>query len=725
MTHDERIARLKSMLSQVAGPDGLEALALSAPPAGGLEALESPDPAREVAANALRKLKTGAPLSPDEAFGLEAIVLPDKRPVVFIRNNVFDPVPMDDWAYLNGPEVHARLEPLFPSIGRVELPANPSIPYGGTGFVVGPGLLMTNRHVARLFTDGLGTHLTYHTGGSAVDFKREDGTPASDTSARVEVMGVVMIHPYWDMALLRVAGLPPSAQPLKLSVTAPEALVGRDVVVVGYPARDYRNDFEVQDRVFQRKYGVKRLQPGKAQQRERIQSFENEVEAMTHDSSTLGGNSGSALIEVATGAVVGLHFAGEYLKANYGVPTYELARDQRVVDAKLNFQGNVAPTGAWGDSWARADKGFENVGPVEKKAEPKSLPAPPLAAAGSGAVSFHLPVQVTVTVGAPAMAGDYQAPVGVVAVPAPRLGAPPLVEKVPVIYPDIESREGYQNDFLEFADGKTVPMPQLTGKGKSIAAKLEDGSPVLHYHKFSLVMHKKRRLALFTAANVDWRPALRKIRGKKPTRKELDGFTGNEREDWVIDTRIPFDHQLPDYFYAKGGGAFDRGHLVRRDDVAWGDSFEDMQKGNGDTFHMTNCSPQTADFNRAKPSEFNWGALENMVQQETKTEKVCVFSGPVLDDNDRYFHGLVKSGVEVSVQIPTKFWKIIVANNDGEPAAFGFVLDQDLSDVDLHAELAVPDGWKKFMRPIAEIEGFLRGLAKLGPFKAWDQWEGE
>jgi endonuclease G len=163
------------------------------------------------------------------------------------------------------------------------------------------------------------------------------------------------------------------------------------------------------------------------------------------------------------------------------------------------------------------------------------------------------------------------------------------------------------------------------------------------------------------------------------------------------------------------------GHLVRRDDVAWGESFEDMQKGNGDTFHTTNCSPQTADFNRAKPSEFNWGALENMVQQETKSEKVCVFSGPVFQQADRFFHGLVKSGAKVSVQIPSRFWKIIVANNGGKPAVFGFVLDQDLTNVALFDEMAVPDIWKDYMRPISEIEGYLNGLAKLTWFKKWDQ----
>jgi endonuclease G len=729
MTHDERVQKLRNMLTHVAGPNGLESMALPVQ-AGGYETIPEGDPVRDAAANALRKLQTGAPLSPLEAFGLEAIVLPDKRPVVFVKNNVFDLVPMDEWAHLNKPEIHSRLDPLFPSIGRVELPNNSDIPYAGTGFVVGDGLLMTNRHVARIFTDGLGMHLRYHTGGSAVDFKREDGVPASDTSARVKVTDVVMIHPYWDMALLKVDGLPDSAKPLKLAVTAPEDLVGKDVVVVGYPARDYRNDLEVQDRVFQRKYGVKRMQPGKAQKRERIRSFENDVDAMTHDSSTLGGNSGSAMIDVASGTVVGLHFAGEYLKANYAVPTYELARDQRVVDARLNFQGSVAATTLWASSWAFADSHPEKtvppvppagpVAPVPVPAVPAAPLPPTLVQAAGTTVSFLLPV--TLAIGAPIpVAGSATLVPG-----TPPAGAPEAessIEKVPKIYPDLSLRKGYQNDFLHFEDGQTVPLPQLTSAGKALAAKLEDGSTVLNYHKFSLVMHKKRRLALFTAANVDWRDEKRKIDGRKPTRKELDGFTGNEKEDWVVDPRIPLDHQIPDYFYRKGGGAFDRGHLVRRDDVAWGDSFEDMQQGNGDTFHTTNCSPQTAEFNRAKPSEFNWGALENLIQKQTRTEQVCIFSGPVLAEDDRYFHGLVKSGVAVSIQIPSRFWKIIVANNDGKPAAFGFVLDQDLSDVDLHAELAIPNGWKKFMRPIAEIEGYLQGLAKLTWFKNQDQYK--
>ena len=163
------------------------------------------------------------------------------------------------------------------------------------------------------------------------------------------------LHRVWDMALLRVEGLPESHTPLRLSVNRPEEMVNRDVVVVGYPALDSRNDIPLQNQIFESKYEVKRLQPGKLRQRESIRSFENTVDAATHDSSTLGGNSGSCVIDVATGEVVALHFAGRYLKANYCVPTYELARDPRVVDAGVNFAGRVPATGDFDAAWSAAE----------------------------------------------------------------------------------------------------------------------------------------------------------------------------------------------------------------------------------------------------------------------------------------------------------------------------------------------------------------------------------
>jgi endonuclease G, mitochondrial len=264
-------------------------------------------------------------------------------------------------------------------------------------------------------------------------------------------------------------------------------------------------------------------------------------------------------------------------------------------------------------------------------------------------------------------------------------------------------------------------LPKLTTLGKSVAAKLEDGSTELKYHKFSVVVHKGRRLALFTASNVDWRPDTHKVNGKKPTRKELTGLPDKTAEQWVTDWRIAEDEQLPDIFFSEDDGAFDKGHLVRRDDVAWGSSFEDIQKGNGDTYHTTNCSPQIKDFNQASQGEDNWGDLENLVQKETKAEKACIFAGPVLEEDDPQFRGTMsEDGTKVLIRIPRSFWKIIVVN-DGDLKAYGFVLEQDLANVPL--EFAVPTPWKKFMKSIDDIEALLNGLADLKHLKPFDQFD--
>jgi endonuclease G len=716
LSHEERVARAKAMLKQIAGDSQAESLvekfrSQSFAPSRGLEALHQP------AQSAMKKIASAASVEPQELLGLEAIVLPNLRPVVFINEGVYEPLTMDIWRHLNNDNVRATLQPKFPAIGRLEVPLQTSIPYGGTGFVVGRNLLMTNRHVAGLFSEGRGTHVRYYSGGAAIDFRREHNTPSQD-SQLVNVVRVRMVHPYWDMALLEVEPPEKWPQPLALSVQSPEELLEKEVVVVGYPAQDYRNDLAVQERIFSGVYGVKRLQPGKVRPRARVQSFETQVDALTHDSSTLGGNSGSVVLDVATGKAVALHFAGEYLKANYAVPMYELARDPRVVDAGLNFDGKVSPTADFDNAWRNVND--ENVSRAKKDrtvSRPALVPGRfPVGA--TGAVSMSLPLNITIALGGAGIGGSASSVIQR-AVAATDAAAVDVVEKVPKMYPNLSARLGYDKNYLGFE----VPLPKLTAEGEAATVKLEDGSPLLNYEHFSLVLHKRRRLALFTASNVDWRPQSREVHGKKPSRDKLNGFTGNEEEDWVIDPRIPLDYQLPDYFYTRDKGAFDRGHIVRRDDVAWGGSFKEMQMANGDTFHTTNCSPQVREFNQSRFGDFNWGQLENMIQQQTKAETVTVFAGPVLDPGDRYFHGLMKSRVEVSVQIPERFWKIVVCKNGGQPAAFGFLLDQDILHVDLHAEFAVPTAWKRFLHSIEEIESLLFGLASLAWFKQWDQHE--
>lgn len=711
---EEKSRRLRAMLGRIAGGEGIESV--------GKNGLDN----REVL-ESVQRLDSGRDLKENDLEHLEAIVLPNERPVAYIRRGKYSNVPQTRWQELNSQAVRGRLEPLFPSIGRVELPLSSLMSYYGTAFVVGPNLLMTNRHVGRLFTDGVGTKsLRYELDSAAVDFVREYGV---NDSAVVRVIDVVMIHPYWDMALLKVDSLPPGVKPLKLAVKDPEDYLDENVVIVGYPARDERSDLKIQDRIFERRYGVKRLQPGKARASEEYRSFGNKVRAMTHDASTLGGNSGSAVIDVKSGVVIGLHFAGEYLKANYAVPCVALARDSRVVDAGVTFVDRIAtddsPTKG---PWEAADRG--KASPTAERRQ--SSPTPPSTTTVSssipvslqGGVTITVPLHITISLGTPT-AGTQVTTASADGRDDDSVERDDAsVEKVPIVFPDLDSRKGYDANFLDLDGQVTLPMPALTAKGKSVATKLNDSdAQVLHYHKFSIVMHRERRLAIFTAANVDWRPESREIDGQKPTRKKLNGFEGSTSETWVLDPRIPPDSQLPDVFYTKDDGAWDKGHLVRRDDVAYGDDFEDMQMSNGDTFHVTNCSPQTAEFNRSKPSEYNWGALEELIRKQTKAEKVCIFSGPVFSTEDRFFHGKTLKGKDVSVAIPSRFWKIIVANQGGSAAAFGFVLDQELGDVPLHEELIVPDAWKQFMQPISEIERLLGGLVKMSFLKDCDQYE--
>ena len=225
-------------------------------------------------------------ITPSEMLGLEAIVLPRNRPVAFVRGEAYDDLD-GPWASLNDDVIKRRIASLLPLIGRVEVPSSPILPYAGTGFVVGQGLIATNRHVAQLFSQGLGLTIRYRAGDAAIDFKRQIDAPDDDRTAYLSVRAVEMIHPYWDMALLRVDGLPTDRM-LRLSVKSPEELLDHNVIVIGYPARDERNDVALQDRIFNRIYNVKRLQPGVIRARARIQSFENTVNALTHDASTLG-----------------------------------------------------------------------------------------------------------------------------------------------------------------------------------------------------------------------------------------------------------------------------------------------------------------------------------------------------------------------------------------------------------------------------------------------------
>ena len=316
----------------------------------------------DLAMSGLEHLQADSEIFEDEAFALEAIVLPRQRPVVDIVGNKFRR-PARPWRHLRDEPNKGRIEAAIPSVGRVEIPNHPSRPYGGTAFVVGDGLLMTNRHVAETFAFGVGLRQLHFIPGRqpGIDFKQE--VIPEDKPVVLDFDSVMMIHPFWDCALIKVGGLDPARKAIALEGREPDGL-DREVVVIGYPGQDTRNDVALQNRIFRGQFQIKRLQPGRLKTRATVNSFGNMVEALTHDCSTLGGNSGSLVLDIKTGRAVGLHFAGIYLEANYAVPAWELARDARVVDAGVKFEDRVddGTELPWEDVWLRADPERE-IGP--------------------------------------------------------------------------------------------------------------------------------------------------------------------------------------------------------------------------------------------------------------------------------------------------------------------------------------------------------------------------
>jgi len=717
VTAGEKQQRILAMLKQVASRRDLEVLEAT------LETSAAPAPVREggidpsaVRAN-IQNLLTREPadLSPDDLFAAEAIIIPEKRPPALIREGSYDDF-TGDWVHLNSSATRVRLKPVIAAVGRIEMPGVSSRPYAGTGFIAGPGLLMTNRHVANLFASGIGDRgLIYRKGAAAVDFMKEVSSRPED-SYLLDVERVVMIHPYWDMAILAVKGLPGNVAPLQLAIDPPSQLRKQEVAAIGYPAFDPRNDATVQKQVFSNVFEVKRLQPGLLLERGARWSFGKFVQAVTHDCSTLGGNSGSAVVLLGNGSVAGLHFSGDYLKSNYAVPAYELARDRRVVAAGVSFASGSLPepSAEWEEYWKAAGSEFSAGRGTSKSTKGRTV-----AMAGKdGSMKWVIPIRVTILVGGAATDSGQGA---VVAPDAPVAPGGEESFQIPIIFDGLETRNGFDPAYLELADGDETPLPPLTAAGKNVAATIDDGSHELKYHHFSVVMHRTRRLAMYTASNVDWRLQHRLVDGKKPTREQLTGIPEGVSEQWVTDSRLPEEHQLPDIFFTKDRRAFDKGHLVRRDDVTWGTDFEDMQMANGDTYHTTNCSPQTMQFNQGSRGVDNWGDLEAMVEKQTKAEKAIVLNGPVLRNNDRRFFGVSEQG-QLVVRIPSEYWKMIVVKAEEGPRVYAFKLKQDLSKVDFgKEEMIVPESWQRFLVPVAEIEQALRGWVDLSWYKQFDQ----
>jgi len=272
-----------------------------------------------------------APLSPDESTGLEAIILTVGRPAIMFRDGHFDEPPTE-WNVLD--QSRDRIEKAARSIGRIQVVGNPLYPWVGTGFLVAEGVVMTNRHVAKVFSAKSGDGAWMFQAGMSANVDCADA-PDADPPMQFDVGEVIGIHDTLDMALLRVTPLAGSGDalpnPLPIASSVPPAPEGRQVYTIGYPARDPRNGEALMRSIFADIYGVKRLQPGT------VMAVFPDDGTFNHDCSTLGGNSGSCVVDLQTHQVIGLHFEGYYLQYNRAFSLWALTDDPLLKKAGVTF----------------------------------------------------------------------------------------------------------------------------------------------------------------------------------------------------------------------------------------------------------------------------------------------------------------------------------------------------------------------------------------------------
>ncbi len=589
--------------------------------------------------------------------------------------------------YLDGGQVAARC------VGRIVVRLGPSktAPMG-TGFLIAPGLLMTNNHVLPTLQSAR---------GGVVQFNYQcglDGNLLNPASFALDPDTFYLTSKAadFDFTLVAVRDSANGEAKLadfgfkRLAALSDEVLDGESVTIIQHPGGEPKQ----------------------------IALRENFVLALPdvadrylyYQTDTTPGSSGSPVFN-DDWEVVALHHSG-YAKRN--AKGEILARDGRVwtssmgedqidwianegirVAALVNHLGSVkglddgkkqilmAALAALPAADPPAPPKPATVAPVVENREAVASPPPParpepappsfppVMSPGAVETTVNIPLHVTVRI------GTLQTGSGTPASPVAAEG----LEKVD-IDTDYSDREGYNPAFLG-GGNRRVPLPQMKpAMVRDAAVNFEpaDGAPKfeLPYHYYSVVLNARRRLAFFTAVNIDG--------------TQEQNLGKRQQDKWIFDHRVESRLQIGNEWYAK---PFDRGHLVRRLDPAWGRTRVIAKTANDDTFHFTNCSPQHARFNEGKNL---WQGLENYLLDTATQEdrRLSVFTGPVFAADDPVYEG---------VQVPKQFWKVAVwVRPDGSMGAAGFLVSQEELLTAMGLEAAAEQVARTFQARISAIE---------------------
>ncbi|MFN0067635.1 MAG: DNA/RNA non-specific endonuclease [Limisphaerales bacterium] len=119
-------------------------------------------------------------------------------------------------------------------------------------------------------------------------------------------------------------------------------------------------------------------------------------------------------------------------------------------------------------------------------------------------------------------------------------------------------------------------------------------------------------------------------------------------------------------------------------------------RANNDTFHLTHCGPQHKLFNRSAQV---WAGLEDYLLDRARAAglRACVFTGPVLREDDPEFAGTA---------IPLEFWKVVVAlTGAGQLSATAYVVSQAEQVRTMRLRAAPPFGpFKTYQVAVANVQ---------------------
>ncbi|MDD1517595.1 MULTISPECIES: phospholipase D-like domain-containing protein [Bradyrhizobium] len=326
-------------------------------------------------------------------------IVKEERPVLFINNDWIDMVNVS----LDGDEARdlvaelsraeAVVKPVIPLVGRIDVFGFPgNLNFVGTGWFVAADIVVTNRHVAQLIAQQEGARFVFSRGvaGKPISVSLNTVHELDDLAAGQErifgVKEVLYIEKTTgsnDIAFIRVDRRTDGAKQSFIAISEANLAMNASVVTIGYPAKAPKRiipDQSLMEELYRNQYDVKRAAPGMIMVAERGNSAE-------HDCTTLGGNSGSVIIDPKTGKAAGLHFAGLYKQANYAVPASVL------------------------NSYIKGERWREPRIVETRTAIPSTAPKPPTAIpTASSEVEVTIPLTIRISLGQPVTPATAVAP---------------------------------------------------------------------------------------------------------------------------------------------------------------------------------------------------------------------------------------------------------------------------------------------------------------------------